>query len=76
MAADTEIAILPRWFETTLGQYLIQQETDLFKRLLPDQYYQVVVQTGISDQHFLTDLHADLRISIITGLKFTAINRH
>ncbi len=66
---DLENATLPSWFDTTLGQYLIGQEADLLKRLIPDQYYQVVVQTGIGEHQFLADLHADLRLVIDQAAK-------
>lgn len=49
------------WFQTSLGQWLLQQEQAQCQQLLPSGYYPRSLQVGCPDADFLTNVACDTR---------------
>ncbi len=57
-------AILPEWFGSNLGHAMMRAEQDLFKSMIPDQYYQVGLQLGACDWPTLESINVDVPVML------------
>lgn len=55
-------SLLPAWFDSEQGRALISEECTALKTLVPDQFYRVALQLGLSDCAVMPDLSIEQAI--------------
>lgn len=60
--------LLPAWFETEQGRALLETQKDALPRLIPDQFYRIALQYGLSHDTLLQGLNVDQAIICDRGI--------